>query len=72
MLDDSMERERTLDDIIGAYYDRCISGPPPDPLDWIRSHRDFAADLADFFFQQNRLHLLAAPSTRRGRGGFSQ
>jgi serine/threonine protein kinase/tetratricopeptide (TPR) repeat protein len=48
-----------LDVVLGAYYDSVAAGEEPDRLAWIARHPEFAADLAAYFIEQDRLHRLA-------------
>jgi eukaryotic-like serine/threonine-protein kinase len=59
--DDMAAREERLCEIIGAYYAASGDGHEPDRAGWLSRHPKFAADLAEFFANQDRLHQLAEP-----------
>jgi WD40 repeat protein/predicted Ser/Thr protein kinase len=54
-------RERRLDEILAAYFQAKAAGQAPDRDRLIAQHPDFAADLAEFFADQNRFQALANP-----------
>ncbi len=58
---DMAAREERLCEIIGAYYAASEDGHEPDRAGWLSRHPTFAADLAEFFAEQDRLHRLAEP-----------
>ena len=58
--DESARNER-LCEILGAYYEAAATGREPDRADWLARHPEFAAELGEFFDEQDRLGRLAAP-----------
>jgi serine/threonine-protein kinase len=59
--DDMAARDERLCEIIGAYYAASEDGREPDRAGWLSRYPEFAADLAEFFAEQDRLHRLAGP-----------
>src|SRR5262245_19340500 len=55
------DRESRLDAILGAFHDAAAAGSEPDRLAWVPAHPEFAAELASYFVEQDRLFGLAAP-----------
>jgi len=54
-------REDRLDAVLGAYLEAQAAGRPPTLEDLCATHPDLAADLRDFFVDQERLKRVAAP-----------
>jgi tetratricopeptide (TPR) repeat protein len=58
---DVSERERRLDEVLGAYLATLEPGQAPDGRDVIARHPDLADELAAFFADQERVDGWAAP-----------
>src|ERR1700756_5450248 len=74
--DPTLERERRLHEILGAFFEAVEAGQAPDPQDLIAKHPDLAEDLAAFFADEGRferivspLHSTAASGARGGSQG---
>jgi hypothetical protein len=59
--EDMTGRDQQLCEIIGAFYAATGAGREPDRKEWQARHPEFAAELAEFFAEQDRLQLLGEP-----------
>src|SRR5262245_25782974 len=55
------ERERRLDEVLGAYLAALDTGQAPDRHELLERHADLAAELAEFFDDQERVDNWAGP-----------
>jgi tetratricopeptide (TPR) repeat protein len=55
------EREQRLDEIVTAYLKAIEQGQTPDRREWLERYPDLAAELEEFFDEQDRLEQLATP-----------
>src|SRR6187399_1941876 len=53
--------DAVLDEIIAAYVEAVDSGETPDREEWLRRYPEAAAELAEFFADQDRMARRAAP-----------
>jgi WD40 repeat protein len=58
---DDPERRRRFEAVLGAYFEALDAGQSPDRQDLLARHLDLAAELAEFFAEQDRFHRLVAP-----------
>jgi hypothetical protein len=58
---DDPERRRRFEAVLGAYFEALDAGQSPDRQDLLARHPDLAAELAEFFAEQDRFHRLVAP-----------
>jgi WD40 repeat protein/tRNA A-37 threonylcarbamoyl transferase component Bud32 len=54
------DREQRLDQVLADYFRAAEAGPACNRRDWLRSHPDVAAELQEFFADQDRFEPLAA------------
>jgi eukaryotic-like serine/threonine-protein kinase len=59
--DSASEREKRLNDVLAAYLEAVEAGQQPKQEEWIARYPDLAAELTEFFANQERLANLAAP-----------
>src|SRR5271166_2469081 len=59
--DSASEREKRLNEVLAAYLDAVEAGQQPRQEEWIARYPDLAAELTEFFANQERLANLAAP-----------
>ena len=55
------ERRRRFEAALGAYFEALDAGQSPDREELLARHPDLAAELAEFFAEQDRFHRLVAP-----------
>ena len=55
------EREKRLNNVLAAYLEAVEAGQQPKREEWIARYPDVAAELTEFFANQERLASLAAP-----------
>src|SRR5207249_8038663 len=58
---DAPEREERLDEAITSFLEATEFGPQPNRKAWLDRYPDLAAELAEFFTDQERVDRLAAP-----------
>src|SRR5262245_50096637 len=58
---DPTERERLLDRLVTAYLEAAEAGERPDRQEWLERHPALAAELAEFFADQDRVERVVAP-----------
>jgi predicted Ser/Thr protein kinase len=58
---DDPERRRRFEAALGAYFEALEAGQAPDRQELLAGHPDLAAELAEFFAEQDRFHRLVAP-----------
>jgi hypothetical protein len=58
---DDSERGRRFEAVLGAYFEALDAGQSPDRQELLTRHPDLAAELAEFFAEQDRFHRLVAP-----------
>ena len=54
-------REQRLDEVLAAYLQARAAGEPLGPDQLITQHPELAADLTEFFADQDRFRTLATP-----------
>src|SRR3954471_13886150 len=60
-LTEDPERRRRFEAALGAYFEALEAGQSPDRQELLARHPDLAAELAEFFAEQDRFHRLVAP-----------
>jgi hypothetical protein len=63
---DASDRDHRLHQVLAGSYEADETGEAPDRRILIERHPDLAADLAEFFEAQDRVHELAAPFRASG------
>ena len=63
---DPVGRDERLYEILGAYYEAARRGEPPDRRAFLALHPDLAAELEEFFTEQDRFHRAAEPLREAG------
>src|SRR6516225_7612180 len=58
---DDPERRRRFEAALGAYFEALDAGQSPDRQELLAGHPDLAAELAEFFAEQDRFHRLVEP-----------
>ena len=58
--DDVSERERRLDEVLGSYFKALAAGRAPDRQEVQAQHPDLAAELADFFADEEAVERWTA------------
>src|SRR5262245_24909469 len=58
---DDPQRQRRFEAVLGGYFEALEAGQSPDRQELLASHPDLAAELAEFFAEQDRFHRLVAP-----------
>src|SRR4051794_25541561 len=67
------ERQRRVDEAVGAYLEAVDAGSPPDPGEWLARRPDLRPELAEFLADQSRLDRLVAPLRASGiEGGATE
>jgi serine/threonine-protein kinase len=59
--DDAPSLDPHLQEILGAYYAASAGGREPDRAEWLATYPELAAQLREFFADQDRLARLGAP-----------
>src|SRR5580704_9259705 len=57
----STERDRRLQEVLAVYLEAVEAGHQPKQEEWIARYPDLAAELTEFFANQERIANLAAP-----------
>src|SRR5262249_45732098 len=55
------DREQRLHEVLAAYLEAVEAGYHPGQEEWLARHPDLAAELADFFANQEQVGQVAAP-----------
>ena len=58
---DRDERDERLQEVLLAYVEAAENGPAPNREEFLARHPEFAAELAEFFANQDQFDGLAAP-----------
>src|SRR5687768_4025737 len=60
-LDDTLDRERQLDEVIASYMEVKEAGSAPDRQDWLARYPELATELQAFFTDEDRFDSLVTP-----------
>jgi WD40 repeat protein len=58
---DDRERRSRFEAVLGAYFEALEAGQSPDRQELLSGHPDLAAELAEFFTEQDRFHRMVEP-----------
>jgi WD40 repeat protein/tRNA A-37 threonylcarbamoyl transferase component Bud32 len=69
---DNAERERRLDEVLGAYLEALDAGRSPDREEWLRRHADLAAELRTFFADLDKAERWTGPLRPVGEAALTE